>query len=1055
MSYRRRRGGDAPERPSGATAEDEVAAAVEAARTLARAFAQASEYVNPDLLVGDPDFEETAARLAADTVPEATLLKLARDSLDFLACIALAAIERRGGLPAAVPQILKRLGRRGGGEVFFLLRALAASAGDTPVIPRVLACVQPWWVAGPLRESLVAFLEQRIAAGEEPTADGLAEHVPVAAEEAVAELVDELDGRAGEVLRPAVSRWRLALVDADFFREFGRVVEAAPLEPMAELASRRAALDAVERALTTAPRRSVLVVGEQGVGKTVVLREALQRLLGEGWFAFEASASDVNAGQSYVGQLEGRVQEIGQRTNGRNVVWLFPRLEEGFWSGQHNRSPQGLLDKLLPYLESGQVVLLAEIEPLAYELILRLRPRIASVFDVVRLPQLTEEEALSVGTAWADAHPEIEISAATLAEAYDLASHYFPATAAPGNLVRLLTAVFERAVERGTRTVETGDVVDALSEESGLPLHVLDPRAPLDLDEVRAVFGGRVLGQPEAVECLVERVALIKAGLTDPTRPLGVFLFVGPTGTGKTEIAKALAEFLFGSADRLVRLDMSEFQTPESLERLLSDTAVSDEGSALISTVRKQPFSVLLLDEFEKAHRKVWDVFLQVFDDGRLTDRGGVTTDFRHCIVILTSNVGSAIPRGPGLGFASAGRGFDPAGVERAVVGTFRPELLNRLDRIVVFRPLDREVMRRLVELELRTVLGRRGFRIHPWAVEWDDAAVDFLLEQGFTAELGARPLKRAVERHVLVPLALAIVGRRFPEGDQFLLIGVGPTGIEVTFVDPDADDTAATDAAAAEGTLASLVLDPDGSPASIELVRAEFERISAEIESDWSSRKAQLLDETREPGFWDRPDRFDTLALVEYLDRLDAAQRTAGNLYARVPGSNGSAAKLVQLLAARLWVLDRALAGLADGDPSDCVVTISASGGPATHAFAADLQEMYRGWAHRRLMRVRDDEGNVRSITVSGLGAYTILKHESGLHVLELPTRDRSFERVTVQVSVVGAEPGGRPTAEPARRPKIVRRYRRAPSPLVRDARGWRTGRIDRVLGGDFDVVT
>src|SRR5204862_2599235 len=160
------------------------------------------------------------------------------------------------------------------------------------------------------------------------------------------------------------------------------------------------------------------------------------------------------------------------------------------------------------------------------------------------------------------------------------------AVAAPGGLLRLLKAAVAGSGD-GAAPVRSEQVLATLSEATGLPLHVVDPELPLDLEEIRRFFSTRVLGQPEAVDCLVDRIALIKAGLTDPTRPLGVFLFVGPTGTGKTELAKALAEFLFGSPDRLVRLDMSEFQTTDSLERLLAGSTEQSEGAALISSVRR------------------------------------------------------------------------------------------------------------------------------------------------------------------------------------------------------------------------------------------------------------------------------------------------------------------------------------------------------------------------------------------------------------------------------------------------------------------------------------
>ena len=232
---------------------------------------------------------------------------------------------------------------------------------------------------------------------------------------------------------------------------------------------------------------------------------------------------------------------------------------------------------------------------------------------------------------------------------------------------------------------------------------MLDPNEPLRLDRVREFFTSRVLGQAEAVDAIVERVAMAKAGAqrSDPTAR-GLPASSGPPEPGKTEIAKALAEFMFGSPSRLVRLDMSEFQTPESLDRLLADTSVEARGANLISSVRKDPFAVVLLDEFEKAAAPIWDLFLQVFDDGRLTDQQGRVADFRRCVIILTSNVGSSISIRKGVGFASEPEPFRPEKVLEELKRSFRPEFLNRIDRVVVFRPFERAEMRALLDKELR-----------------------------------------------------------------------------------------------------------------------------------------------------------------------------------------------------------------------------------------------------------------------------------------------------------------------------------------------------------------
>ena len=828
------------------------------------------------------------------------------------------------------------------------------------------------------------------------------------------------------------------------------------------MGSRALAVDAVVSALTAARPRSILLVGEEGVGKTTLIVEALRRAEASRFrLAFLATAADVNAGQMYIGMLEARVQEIVAKLGGRPIVWVFPNFEDSLWSGTHSQSPRGLLDALLPAVESGDVTIMGEVDPLAYELLIQNRPRVVRLFDVIRLAPMTDDETLAVGRGWASDNG-VDVDAKTLAEALDLATHYLPATAAPGNLLRLLGLVRDR-IDRGLAAAVTPETIIAtLSEATGLPLHVLDPRAPLDLAEVRQFFESRVLGQPDAVTCLVERIALVKAGLTDPTRPLGVFLFVGPTGTGKTEIAKALGAFLFGSEDRLVRLDMSEYQTPESLERLLGDATTQTEAAPLIAAVRRQPFSVLLLDEFEKAANNVWDVFLQVFDDGRLTDRNGRTVDLRHCVIILTSNLGSAIPRGARLGFGADSPGFEPETVLKSVRRSFRPEFLNRLDRVVVFRPLGREMMRELLENELSSVLRRRGLRMQPWAVEWDEAAVDFLIEQGFSAELGARPLKRAVEQHLLTHIATTIVERKFPEGDQFLFITAARGGLEVTFVDPElAEDEPAATPVGGDLTVAAIALDPQGSAAETECLKSELARVSDSIR-EWEDTKSEALEAMRAPHFWESDERHGVLSRIEYLDRLSAAGATAERLAARLDtGRESQSRELVGMLARRLHVLDAAVRGLEAGEPADAEIVIRAAHGddsPAAEAVVDRLAAMYAAWADARGMRARrHDAERGQALTVTGLGAFTLLRPEAGLHVFEVPTRERSFDRVAALVTVAPRDHEARPgdaDLPPASEPTIVRRYRESPSPLVRDASGARTGRIDRVLGGDFDLV-
>jgi ATP-dependent Clp protease ATP-binding subunit ClpB len=284
----------------------------------------------------------------------------------------------------------------------------------------------------------------------------------------------------------------------------------------------------------------------------------------------------------------------------------------------------------------------------------------------------------------------------------------------------------------------------------------------------------RVIGQDSAVSAVANALRRARAGLSDPNRPIGSFIFLGPTGVGKTELARALAEFMFDDERAMVRIDMSEYMERHAVARLIGAPpgyVGFEEGGQLTEAVRRRPYSVLLLDEIEKAHADVFNVLLQLLDDGRLTDGQGRIVDFTNTVVIMTSNIGSQL----------LADGIDEDIAEERVLGAlrdhFRPEFLNRVDEIVVFGRLDREQLAEIVELQvarLRRRLDERGVEL-----ELTDAAAELLAREGYDPAYGARPLKRLVQRRIENPLAQRILAGEVRDGDRVV---VDAEGDELTF---------------------------------------------------------------------------------------------------------------------------------------------------------------------------------------------------------------------------------------------------------------------------------
>ena len=525
--------------------------------------------------------------------------------------------------------------------------------------------------------------------------------------------------------------------------------------------------------LTQRFRTCVLLVGNSGVGKTAIVHELVRRaeqhnLAGTPFWA--TSGARLVAGMSGFGMWQDRCTKLIKEASKRRAVLHVGSLFELSEVGKSIGNEQGIADFLRPAMARGELIVIAEATSEQLAALGRSQPQLLDAFAKLEIESPGESQGRAILNRVVSLTEQDRRQSTVPSESLDTLArlHHRWATysAWPGRPLRFLRNLLkDHELPRdheGPREISPRDVITAFSQETGLPRVLLDDDVPLDLAATRDWFSTRVLGQDEPVDLVVNLLAAVKTDVTRAGRPIASLLFIGPTGVGKTEMAKTLAEFLYQDPHRMVRFDMSEYSDPAAIGRLIGGSC--DTQGLLTQQVRQQPFGVVLLDELEKAHPSFFDLLLQILGEGRLTDAGGRVADFTNSVVIMTSNLGAATFRHGGLGFAGDAQTQATARrsaehFTRETREFFRPELFNRLDRIVPFQPLPKDVVRRIVDRRLEELQERDGvkFRDVNWVIPAEIA--DQLAERGYSSAYGARPVARTIERDLTIPLAKRLNG--------------------------------------------------------------------------------------------------------------------------------------------------------------------------------------------------------------------------------------------------------------------------------------------------------
>ena len=509
----------------------------------------------------------------------------------------------------------------------------------------------------------------------------------------------------------------------------------------------------------------IAIIGEEGVGKHTIIHETLSRYIKDNENAtremWHLDPNRIITGMSYVGMWQKRLEAIlsflknPYNENRGADIMLVDNPVAMLRVGQSGSNSMTVNDVLKPYMEKRQVQFIVLATPEEWKVIQEKDIRFTDLFQVIRLEQPDLEASVKMALEnrkELELRFNAEISIQAVQALFDLRRNYLRRKALPGSVIKIMRQL---AIKYKNKMVDLEEVRSEFESMSGLNQEIFDAARPIEKDEIHKSISANLIGQETAAQTLTNVIHTIKARLNNPRRPLGSFLFTGPTGVGKTQAAKILCKYLTGNEDYLMKFDMNEFIDYHAVERLIGSPHIPD--GILTSKVRFQPFGVILLDEIEKANPNVHDILLQILDDARLTDSLGRTIDFSNTIIIMTSNIGAEDVSSQ-VGFTK-NKNADNRIYRKAVERFFRPEFVNRIDDIVVFNPLALDHILDIAKLQINELLMRDGFVRRTTILNISNEALEWVANRGFDERMGGRALKRQIEKDLTALTAEQLVG--------------------------------------------------------------------------------------------------------------------------------------------------------------------------------------------------------------------------------------------------------------------------------------------------------